>query len=175
MIVPRTSPTRLVVPEPLRSWACAIAEMNTDISDEGLFIKGGYSLGISGKANLYGGSAPVPPHVDVTLDELDGRPIHPVWGFMLTCPEGWLEWNGGRAPIGTGCAYVVDPTRTHAVTGPAGGIAFIATWDWNPEEVFTDLDTFAQASLALATSLHARDGDPVSFLEAELGMLGELC
>lgn len=175
LITPRTSERRLLVPEPLRIWSCGIAEINSDISDEGLFVKGGYPLGPTRQGNLYGGYAPVPPHVDVTEAELDGRPAHPVWGLMLACPEGSLEWDGGSTAIGTGSAYVVDPTRRHAVSGSAGCVAFIATWDWNPEEAFEDLDAFADAALALAIALHARNQDPASFLESELGMIGELC
>jgi len=173
-ILPRVSSRRLAVPEPLRLWACGVAELNSDLSEDGLYVGNGYALGPTSRGNLYAGRAPVPAHVDVTECEMGDRPRFPVWGLMLTCPDGALEWDSGSAAIGTGCAYVIDPLHTHGVSGPSGDIAFIATWEWNPEEAFADLDAFADAALELAIALHSRDPDPTSFLEKELGMVGEL-
>lgn len=174
-IEPMVSPLRLVVPPALVSWAGTIAEINIDLSEDGLLLKDGYHHDGLGPVSLYGGMAPVPSHVDVREEELAGRIPHPVWGFVLSCPEGELHWKDGCAPIGAGCAYVVDPSVPHGVTGPEGHIAFLATWDYDPIPVYGDLARFASCCLALAEDLRRQEPDAVRFVERELGMEGELC
>lgn len=169
------SPGRFDVPEDLKRWAGEIAAINADLSEDGLLVKDGYRLEEGGTVSLYGGHGPVAPHVDVTPEELGDRTPFPVWGFMLTCPEGTLHRHDGSDPIATGSAYVLDPRESHSVACSPGCIAFLATWGWNPEDVFADLDAFAGSCLGLASRLHAETPDAGTFMEHETGMEGLAC
>jgi hypothetical protein len=171
---PFSSPGRRDVPADIQAWAAEWGALNAEVAEDGLLVCCPTRKWTPGSLSLYGGHAPIRPHVDVTA-ETEPDEIHPIWGLMLSCPEGRLCWDDGSVAVGTGSCFTVDPGRTHSLVAPAAPLAFVATWGYDPEAEFGSHEAFMEKAISFATQLFEEQPDPVSFLEKETGMQeGEL-
>lgn len=171
---PFSSPGRIDVPTDLSGWAAEWGALNAEVSEDGLLVCCPTRAWTPGALSLYGGHAPVNPHVDVT-GETEQDEIFPIWGLMLSCPEGRLCWDGGSVAVGTGSSFTIDPRRTHSLVSPHGALAFVATWGYDPTKEFGTHDDFVAKALGFAQGLFREQPDAVGFLEKETGMQeGEL-